>query len=531
MTHDPLLPVFKQWLPEWLVKLAMLLVILPGLVLFFLPMSNINAGAGHYGAEPADMQFATILFYAGYAGFYSLERRFFSFLAAKEYFILFTVLQIVTAGVCYTTKRLEVLYPLRFIQGMSFCSLVNLSLTIISVRAKTGRGREISFSVFYGLLLCTISFNNFITADIVDSFNYNKVYQLAIFAYLPGLLLLLTGMNNVRFNVKFPLYQLDWQGFVLYATVLVLTGYVLVYGREYYWLEDNRILYSVIAITVLLTVFFIRQLSMKRPYTNPSIFTYRNFNIGVLVLFLMYICRFGSNVTNTFFATVLRFDPAHISYINLLNIAGIVTGVIYSCCMLIQKKHIRLMWVPGFIALLGFHARMYFLFATQANAGSFFIPLFVQGLGVGIIMVPAIVYAVSAVPVALGPSAAGFCLTARFMGFCTSIGLINHFELTGKSAHFNTFRDNITRLNPVVKQALAKQTRRLVSEGMPPAQAAKLANRLLVNNVNGQTQLRFAMDYYELMTCFIICILVLLMLFPYLNRTVAHIRSRKLIAA
>jgi hypothetical protein len=67
---------------------------LTGIIIFFLPLTNINAAAGYYGCEPADIQFSVALFYAGYVGFYSLERRFFSFLAAKEYFLLFTTLQI-----------------------------------------------------------------------------------------------------------------------------------------------------------------------------------------------------------------------------------------------------------------------------------------------------------------------------------------------------------------------------------------------------------------------------------------------------
>src|SRR5438270_13983060 len=103
---DNAFPIFRNWVPEWLVKVILFIVILPSLVLFFLPMANINAAAGYYGSEPLDIQFAVALFYAGYVGFYSLERRFFSFLATKEYFIIFTFLQILTALICYHIREL-----------------------------------------------------------------------------------------------------------------------------------------------------------------------------------------------------------------------------------------------------------------------------------------------------------------------------------------------------------------------------------------------------------------------------------------
>ncbi len=525
---DNIIPVFKQWVPEWLVKIILLLVILPSMALFFLPLANINAAAGHYGGEPADIQFAVALFYTGFAGFYCLERRFFSYLATKEYFIIFTILQILSSYACYQTKSLAVLFPLRFIQGMGFASMVNLSLSLLFNRLKTERAREIGFSIFYGLLLCAVPFNNLLTADIIDSFNFSIVYKCTVLSYLPGLAMVLITMNNIRPAVRFPLYQLDWQSFTLYSVILGLLAYMLIYGQEYYWLEDTRMLYSTVAIILLGAVYLLRQAKMKRPYTNLSVFRFRNFKVGILLLLIMYICRFASGITNTFFVTVLRFDPKHVSYINLLNITGIAAGVIISCCMILQKKNIRYIWIPGFVLLLVFHGMMFFLFDTQANEDHFFIPLLLQGLGVGMIMTPTIVYAISSVPVAMGPSAASFCLTTRFLGFCISIALINYFELFEKSRHYNAFQDQLTRLNPIVKNTLAKETRRLLGEGMAPGGAAKMSNKLLVNAVNGQSQLRFAMDYYEIMCWLLSATLLLIALLPYLNRTAVYLRSRRL---
>src|SRR5690606_14323498 len=162
--------------------------------------------------------------------FFSLERRFFNYLATKEYFFIITFIQITTSFLCYITNDLEVLLPLRFIQGMAFASLANLSLSIIFNRLKSERAREIGYSVFFGMLICIIPFNNLITADIIDSFNFNTLYKSAIFSFVPCLILLGITMNNVRLNIKFPLYQLDWASFVLYGSILSLVGYICVYG-------------------------------------------------------------------------------------------------------------------------------------------------------------------------------------------------------------------------------------------------------------------------------------------------------------
>lgn len=525
---DKAIPIFKRWVPEWWVKVILFLLVLPSLVLFFLPMANINAAAGYYGSEPADIQFAVALFYAGYVGFYSLERRFFTYLATREYFILFTFLQMLSALICYHSREVYILFPVRFFQGMLFSCTVNLSLALMFTRLRSERAREISFSVFFGLLLCALPFNNLVTAGLIDAFNFNIVYKAAVFSYLPCLVLLLLTMNNVRLQVKFPLSKLDWQSFALYSIALCLFGYIMIFGQEYYWLADGRIRYSVLGIAGIAVLYVLRQRAMKRPYIDLRTFRFRNFRIGLLVLFVMYICRFASGITNNYFTSVLRFDPMHLSYINVFNLAGLVAGVIIACTMTLMQKRIRHIWLPGFLLLLVFHVQMYFLFDVQADPFNYFLPLFVQGLGVGMIMVPTIIYAISAVPVSLGVSASAVCLAVRYLGFVVSIGIINYLELYGKSRHYNAFQDRLTATSPLVREALRKQAGHLTARGLEHAQSVRGGYKLLIGDINRQGQLRFAMDYYEWMALLITGTLLLIALFPYLNRTAVLLRSRRL---
>ncbi|HVI48553.1 MAG TPA: hypothetical protein VM802_27035, partial [Chitinophaga sp.] len=69
------LPIFRPWVPQWLIRLTIFLVLLPTVMLFALSTANVNAAAGFYGAEPADMQFSMLLYYASLASFTPLERR------------------------------------------------------------------------------------------------------------------------------------------------------------------------------------------------------------------------------------------------------------------------------------------------------------------------------------------------------------------------------------------------------------------------------------------------------------------------
>jgi hypothetical protein len=137
-------------------------------------------------------------------------------------------------------------------------------------------------------------------------------------------------------------------------------------------------------------------------------------------------------------------------------------------------------------------------------------------------------YAISSVSIAMGPSAAAVCLAVRYFGFCISIAIVNYFDLYEKSRHYNAFQDHLTKLDPAVKHTINIHAQNLLSRGMYHGQAVKASNKLLVSAINSQSHLRFAMDYYEMMSWLLIVTILLIALFPYLNRTVIYLKSTRL---
>lgn len=526
MSNHPV-TVFKSWAPEWLIRSVIFLVILPSMGLFGLSTANGSAAAGYYGIEPADVQYSMVVFYAAVASFFALERRFFSFVAVRQYLVIATVVQILTSYICYQTQNLHLLFVFRFLQGMANCATTSICITLIFNRLSSERAREIGYSVFYCILLCIAPFTTLVTAPIIDAFDFNILYKAIIFLYLPGTILLFLLMNDVRLNRKLPLYQVDWASFVIYALALCLIGYVLVYGQQYYWLQDSRILASVIAIVVLLGIHVLRQAKLKRAYLSLKVFSYHNYRMGALLVFILYICRGAFNVTSGYFASVLGMDPTHVAYMLLINMAGIILSVIVSSRLIVMHRPMRFVWMSGFAFLLLFHVWMYFLFSTQANPSAFIVPLFIQGVGAGLLMTPVIVFMVSSVPPQLGGAASATGVFFRFTGFCTSIALINYFSLSRKSEHVTRFQHAVTDLNPAVTQKLNGYRQLLISRGMAPDQAGKVANGLLSRSVHAQAQMRYAMDYYQLISWLILMVILLIALYPYINRTVVNLRANQ----
>lgn len=508
------IPIFKSWAPEWLIRFALLLVILPGIVLFGLSVSNVNAAAGYYGVTPNDVQYSLIILYGAMASFVVLEGRFFKNIASKEYLIVGVILLISTCYLCYLTHSFLILLVMRYIQGLLTCGTISITLTLMFSKLHGERSKEIGYSIVYCVLLCVVPFTTLITASIIDAFDYNVIYKCAIYSYIPGALLMFLIMNNVRLNKKMPLYRLDWSSFLMYSTGLCFIGYVLVYGQQYNWFDDPRITYRVIAIVFLFGVFLIRQLSLRRPYVHLQAFKNSKFTMAALLLFIFYIARGSFGLTISFMTGILGLDPIHLGLLLLFNICGIIISVIIASRLILLKLETRLIFIIGFVALFVFHFWMIYLFGTQVDTVDLVIPLILQGMGVGMLMVPIILFLISSAPPQFGTTGSAVGIFVRFLGFSCSIALINFFQLYGQQNHFNRFQDQISALNPVTVQRLADYKSSMVSRGIAPDQAVKIANGLLNKSITGQAQLKFCVDYYQCISWLLLATILVIALFP-----------------
>lgn len=62
-------PLFKKYIPKWLAKVLLFTLLLPNMVMFFLPVANKEVSAGFFGIEPNEVQFTITLYYIGFVAF------------------------------------------------------------------------------------------------------------------------------------------------------------------------------------------------------------------------------------------------------------------------------------------------------------------------------------------------------------------------------------------------------------------------------------------------------------------------------
>ena len=508
---------YKKWVPKWAVRICIIMLLVPNLLLFTLSTVSINAACGFYGIDPNDANYTLIVLYAALVSYFPLERRFSNYFVTKDYMLIAIILEVVTAYGAYCATDFCTLLVFRFLQGIANLSLVAICISLIFNHLKTERAREIGYSVVYCTLLCISPVTIMATAPFLDALNYNELYLLVIYAFIPGGVFAMLILNRQRLNRKIPLYQLEWQSFVMYATALFSLTYVLVYGQQLNWFADRRIITAVLMFAVTLSIYVLRQRHLKRPYLNLNIYRYPAYRTGIALIIILYLARGAFNFTTLFFTQVLRMDPTHLGNILIFNVAGAIIGTLISSRMMIFKRSFYLIWMLGFSMLFIHYTWMIFLFSPQANITVFYLPLLVQGIGTGILLTPIIVFMVTSVPLQLSATAGATAVSIRLLGTTISIALINYFQLCDTGLHIERFRHQLSSIDQVAVFRLQTYAKVFARHGSDTPSSHAGAARLLKNILDQQALLKTAIDYYTLTSTLIFATLVALAILPRLK--------------
>lgn len=199
-------------------------------------------------------------------------------------------------------------------------------------------------------------------------------------------------------------------------------------------------------------------------------------------------------------------------------------GVLFSMYWIIAHKSVKWIWTLGYCFLLGFHQVMFFSFESEGNDYYFWLPLWLHGVGVGLIMVPTILFTIASVKSHLAVSAAAICLAVRYLGYTSSIGLLNFFKLFESNQHQMIFQDYLQRSNVILKHYFENEASKLLKNGLQFHEHIG-AVKLVAERVKNQSFVRFAMDYYELMSIISIGILILIFLSPSLKSMYKKLRQ------
>ncbi|AZA84160.1 hypothetical protein C1637_16870 [Chryseobacterium lactis] len=519
------IPVFKPWVSEWLARAVIFSILMTCLYSFALFTSPVTI-MGFYGVESTDIQYAMVVIYGSTVAFLALDFRMVKYFAPRKYLLTALAINAGCSVLCFHTRNWTLFMMCQFVQGITCALMSGIVLNLIFPRLESTRARVIGYTILYGGIQTSVPLYSIYYSAVLYFFDFNWLfYGLNILLIALTCIVLMTMNGKARFYKKVPLYQVDWIGYLFYISFILILGYILVYGRQQGWFGSSKIVFLSIGNLLILFLFINRELRLKRPLINLHIFKTKNFVIGLLLLFTFYIFKGSTGLAYGYLEVILGNDPLSTIPIWIAVIAGTVLGMfIISRFVLMGYNLIRII-IAGFGIMGLYYAYMLMFVSVQGETIDFIAPLFIYGIATGVLFVPIVSFTTSAAPPQIAINASLVGILARFTGFTSSLALNNELQLYTKSAVREKMRETLNETNPQFSATLEDVYQTYMNAGSD-LYTSKSASAGYINNlVKEQILARATRDYYDLMLVGVVCVIVILLLFPQIQKVVLRLRK------
>ncbi|AZB32619.1 MFS transporter [Chryseobacterium bernardetii] len=517
--------IFKPWVTEWMAR-AVIFIILMTCLFSFAFYSSPAAAMGFYGIQPTDVQYGMVVMYGSTVAFLALDFRIVKYFAVRRYLLIALAINAICSVICFHFKDWILFVICQFLQGITCALMSGIVLQLIFPRLQSVRARVIAYSLLYGSIQIAVPLYSIYTSVILYFFDFNWLfYGFNIILITLTAVVLLTMNSKARFTKKIPLYQVDWAGYLLYVSFILISGYVLVYGRQLGWFGSRLILILSLSNLAILFLFIIRELKIKRPLINLQIFKTKNFVVGLLLLFTFYIFKGSTGLAYGYLEVILGNHPLSTIPIWAAVILGTTLSMfITSRFVLLGFNLIRII-IVGFGIMAIYYAYMIQFVSVQGEASNFILPMFIYGVATGVLFVPIVSFTASSAPPKIAVNASLVGILARFTGFITSLAFSNELQLFTKSAVREKFRETITETNQQLPVTLLGIQNQYMNAGNDIYTSKTVSTGYFNQMVSHQILSRATRDYYDLMLAGIIFVMVILLLMPQLQHIFLKLRK------
>jgi DHA2 family multidrug resistance protein len=526
MTHPQ---YFKEWINNWSwgVRIALFLILMSSLIQFGIFAMTQNYMLSLMGLQTEDMSFAMQISYVGILSALPIQFRFLRYFETRNYLIVNIITGVLLSLLCIVTRDINIFFVIRFFQGMTVCNIAGCMVVLIYSRLKTEHMQAIGSTVFYGSIFSNGVIIGIVGALVVMTSDWTNIYLYSIIFQIVTLFIVLLALRSKSGHKSYPLYQIDWKGFIIFVAAVSALTYTMIYGSKYYWLQDERIRICALMAVCGIGLFIYRQLTIRRPLIDLSIFKSRNFVIGLLLLAIYYGFKDSINLIYGYTGATLQWSPDQVMLLGICNVAGLLIFMILSAQLIIRKRHaIKGFLMTGFSIMVLYHLWMYFIFTPDLSFTNLIIPVFLQGASSGLLFVPIVIFTLSSAPKHTGTTGIVIAACTRFTATLNSIAGFYNLQLFFNKHHKMGMLNRVSNLDFATTARLESYTSMFKSRGYTTEQATSMAYNSLTRALDTQSQMLTYRSIFLMIAIILVVLLFLILAIPFLNQTVLRFNKR-----
>ena len=282
-------------------------------------------------------------------------------------------------------------------------------------------------------------------------------------------------------------------------------------GQEDDWFSSNFILTLAVLAAIGLGGLIVRELKAEHPIIDLSVFRYRSYAIGTFIMTVVGFVLYGSTaLLPLLMQELLGYTATHAGVTNLprgmasflfMPLVGYLTG----------KVDARKLLAAGFLAT-AFAMYQISTFSLGVASSNFWLPLTVQGAGLGLIFVPLTTVTNDPIPRERMGNATSIFNLMRNIGASIGIAMVETMQVRKSQMHINILGEHVNPANPLALQTMKAMRGLFISQGKDAVTATRQAYGAVWGMVQQQAAMLAYNDVFRFLALTFVAMLPLLFL-------------------
>jgi DHA2 family multidrug resistance protein len=430
----------------------------------------------------------------------------------RNYFAASIILFTVCSFLCGNANGIWELVFFRFLQGLGGGALLVTSQTIITESYPVNK-RGMAQAI-YGLgVIIGPTLGPPLGGYIVYHISWPYIFYINIPIGIIAVLLTLQYVRSPKFAEKKAAHETDWLGIILLAAFVGSLQYVLERGQEEDWFNSTAII--VLTVTSIFGLFFFiwRELIYKNPIVELRVLKNGNLRVGTILSFILGFGLYGSTFLIPLYTqSILGWTAQQAGA--LMIPAAITTAFMMPIIGRLLQKGVPQQYLVaiGMFIFVLFTFWGYKILSPDTSADTFFWPLILRGVGLGLLFIPITTLSLSTLSGQGIGQGAAFTGMMRQLGGSFGVALITTFISRQTVVHRSSLIPHINSSDLITQQKIAGLQHGFMAKGFSAQEALNKAYQALDYAVTKQATILSYMDVFlYLSVLFAICIPFVLM--------------------
>src|SRR5579864_3423799 len=381
----------------------------------------------------------------------------------RIYLLTNAVLFLVFSAACALAQDLPQMIVLRAIQGFTGGVLIPLAFTLIITLLPKAK-QPIGLAMFAISATFAPAIGPTIGGYLTENFGWEYIFYVNVVpgAVMIGMLFVSLEAGPMKLSL---LREGDWPGIVTMAIGLAALQTVLEEGNKDDWFGSPFIVRLSIIATVALAVFFVIELTTKKPLLNLRLLVRRNFGFGMLANFLLGVALYGSVfILPQYLSRVQGYNAEQIGMV--LAWTGLPQLVLIPLVpRLMQKYDARIIIGVGF-ALFASSNFMNIYMTNDYAADQLLWPNVVRAIGQALAFAPLSAVATAGIEAENAGSASALFNMMRNLGGAIGIAGLQTLLTKREQYHSNMLMQSVSVFEQATRSRIDQLTQYFMNHGV-----------------------------------------------------------------